>query len=239
MFRYLLLFISISFSVFAQNTKINSFSNAKRLLKYEVYSDNKTTFYCNAEWNNKGDITLPEGFTTPSQEYRANRLEWEHVIPAEHFGRNFKEWTEGHPDCMDNKGKSFKGRKCAEKVNPEFRYMLSDMYNLYPSIGAVNALRSNYPYTEFNTEYENTFGSCSMKIYNKQAEPPEYTRGAIARTYLYFDKVYPKYSLDDATRELMEKWDKLYPVTEEECQRAKRIEELQGNSNEFVLKNCK
>ena len=34
--------------------------------------------------------------------------------------------------------------------------MLSDMYNLYPSIGAVNALRSNYPYTEFNTEYENT-----------------------------------------------------------------------------------
>ncbi len=225
--------------VFAQNTKIVSFINAKKLLKYEVYSDNKETFYCHAKWDNDGNITLPDGFYTPSQEKRAYRLEWEHVIPAEHFGKYFKEWTEGHPSCIDSKGKTYKGRKCAESSNKEFVLMLSDMYNLYPSIGAVNAIRSNYPYTEFKEDYDNTFGECPMKIYKKQAEPPEYTRGAIARTYLYFDKVYPKYSLDDATRGLMEKWNKLYPVTKEECKIAKRIEELQGNTNEFINIGCK
>ena len=230
--NYLVIFtLFISNTVFAQNTRIYSFTGAKNILKHEVYSENKETFYCKGIWNNEGKINLPDGFYTPSQEKRAYRLEWEHVVPAEHFGRNFTEWTVGHPDCVDKKGKTYKGRKCAEKTNPEFVLMLSDMYNLYPSIGAVNAIRSNYPYTEFNDNYANTFGNCGMKIYNKQAEPPEYTRGAIARTYLYFDKVYPNYTLDDTTKELMEKWDKLYPVTEEECKRAKRIEELQGNSN--------
>jgi len=57
------------------------------------------------------------------------------------FGRTFKEWRDGNAQCVNSKGKSFKGRRCAEKVNKEYRYMQADMFNLYPAIGAVNALR--------------------------------------------------------------------------------------------------
>lgn len=82
---------------------------------------------------------------------RSYKIEWEHSVPAENFGRAFTEWREGHPLCVDNKGKSFKGRKCAEKVNKTYRYMQSDMYNLFPAVGSVNAARSNtQSYLEFN-----------------------------------------------------------------------------------------
>ena len=60
---------------------------------------------------------------------------------------------------MDKKGKVFKGRKCVEKVNREYRLMQSDMYNLYPAIGAVNALRQNYNFQMLPGE-EPDFGSC-------------------------------------------------------------------------------
>ena len=71
---------------------------------------------------------------------------------------------------MDSKGKSFKGRKCAEKMNKDFQLMQADMYNLYPAIGAVNAIRSNFNYAEL-PEAEITFGACPMKIKGKKVHP--------------------------------------------------------------------
>ncbi|WP_305845318.1 endonuclease [Photobacterium leiognathi] len=47
---------------------------------------------------------------------------------------------------VDRKGKDFKGRKCVEKANKEYRLMQSDPYNLYPAVGAVNATRQNYSF---------------------------------------------------------------------------------------------
>lgn len=60
------------------------------------------------------------------------------------------------------------------------------MFNLYPVIGAVNALRSNYNFAMQPSE-KNDFGCCAMKINNLKSEPPEIARGQIARTYLYMD----------------------------------------------------
>jgi len=62
--------------------------------------------------------------------------------------------------------------------------MHADMHNLAPSIGAVNALRSNFNFAML-PGVESTFGSCEMKIEGKRVEPPEAARGIIARTYLY------------------------------------------------------
>lgn len=100
-------------------------------------------------------------------EKRAKKVEWEHVVPAENFGRTFVEWREGNHACVNSKGKAFKGRRCAEKVNTEYRHMQADMFNLYPAIGAVNALRSNYNFTMLPGEASD-FGSCEMKIENKK-----------------------------------------------------------------------
>ncbi|MDO4936376.1 MAG: endonuclease [Sutterellaceae bacterium] len=220
------------------NTEIVSFNQAKHLLEKKVYKDHRVTFYCQAPFDDKKNINLPAGFTTPKHNKRAHRVEWEHVVPAENFGRAFVEWREGDEKCVDNKGKPFKGRKCAEKANETFRLMQADMYNLYPAIGAVNALRSNYRYSLLPTSPV-TFGTCPMKIDGNRVEPPEYTRGVIARTTLYMAEVYPQYRLSSADRKLMEAWNKMYPVDKWECLRAERIEKIQKNENTFVKDACR
>ena len=222
----------------AGNTEIESFTKAKRLLEREVYFDHRVTLYCGAAFDARKNVTLPEGFTTPKHAKRARRVEWEHVVPAENFGRAFVEWREGADVCVDNKGKAFKGRKCAEKANAAFRYMQADLYNLYPAIGAVNAMRSNYRYSMLPGSPA-TFGTCSMKIEGRRAEPPEAARGTIARTVLYMADAYQGvYRLSNQDRRLMEAWDRQYPVDAWECTRARRIEAIQGNPNERVKEAC-
>ena len=119
----------------------------------------------------------------------------------------------------------------------EYRYMQADMYNLYPAIGSVNASRSNYNFTMLG-DIKSSFGSCSMKIEKRKAEPPATSRGVIARTYMYMDSIYASYKMSRQQRQLMGAWDKTYPVSEWECERAKRIEAIQGSKNEVLKQNC-
>ena len=218
------------------NTTNDSFSRSKKMLS-QVYADHRITFYCGATYDEHGNVTLPDGFTTPKHEKRADKIEWEHALPAENFGQTFTEWRDGAPECVDNRGKAFKGRKCAEKVNPEYRLMQADMYNLYPAIGAVNAMRSNFNYAMLAGE-QPTFGTCDMKISGNKADPPARARGQIARTYFYLQDSYSRYHMSKQQEQLMGAWDKQYPVDAWECTRAKRIEQLQGNENKFVKEPC-
>ena len=220
----------------AGNTTNDSFSRSKKMLS-QVYADHRITFYCGATYDEHGNVTLPDGFETPKHEKRADKVEWEHSLPAENFGKTFVEWREGSPECVDNKGKAFKGRKCAEKANPEYRMMQADMYNLYPAIGAVNAMRSNFNYQMLAGE-PSTFGTCEMKIADRKAEPPTRARGQIARTYFYMQDSYSRYHMSRQQEQLMQAWDKQYPVDAWECTRAKRIESMQGNENKYVKAPC-
>ena len=220
------------------NETIYSFSKAKKTLERSVYFDHRETIYCGAKFDAKKNITLPSGFHSDKHVKRSKRVEWEHVVPAENFGRTFPEWREGNAKCVNSKGKSFKGRRCAEKVNKEYRFMQSDLYNLYPAIGSVNAMRSNYNFVMLPGE-SSSFGSCEMKIDNKKAEPPVEARGRIARTYLYMDQAYSRYNMSKAQKQLMNAWDKQYPVSTWECERGERIEKLQGNVNSILQARCK
>lgn len=223
---------------FSQGNTVNdSFNKAKQLLEKEVYFDHRVTLYCAAEFDSRKNITLPAGFVTQKHQKRAGRVEWEHVVAAENFGRSFKEWREGDPVCINNKGKSYKGRRCAERANQEYRFMQADMYNLYPAIGAVNAARQNYNF-QMLPHAKSSFGTCEMKIEGRRAEPPERARGQIARTHLYMAASYPRFRLSDQQRKLMTAWDKMYPVDAWECQRAQRIEKIQKNENSFVKDAC-
>ncbi|MFQ3266109.1 MAG: deoxyribonuclease-1 [Colwellia sp.] len=234
----LLITISIATPVLAGNQEIQSFSKAKKTLEKQVYNNYRTTLYCGASFDAKKQVITPQGFTTTKYIKRAKRIEWEHVVPAESFGRTFSEWRNGHEQCVNSKGKSFKGRRCAEKVNTEYRYMQSDMFNLYPAVGAVNALRSNYTFTLLPT-MKSDFGSCAMKIDSRKAEPPKAARGKIARTYLYMDDVYALYSMSKSQNKLMNAWDRMYPVDAWECARTKKITRLQKSKNDVVMSRCK
>ena len=216
----------------------DSFNAAKKMLERQVYYDHRVTLYCGADFDAQKRVTLPEGFSTPAHKKRANRLEWEHAVPAENFGRAFVEWREGSPECMNKNGMPFKGRRCAEKVNMEYRHMQADMYNLFPAIGAVNAVRSNKQYSVLPGS-ESAFGSCPAKVDGNRFEPPERAKGQVARAALYMADSYPKYRLSSQQQKLFEAWDKMFPVEEWECTRAKRIEALQGNENARVKEPCK
>lgn len=218
------------------NTREESFLDAKRALERAVYHDHRITLYCRAPFDAKNNVQTPPGFTTPKHKARAGRVEWEHVVPAENFGRAFVEWREGHPDCRDKRG-PFKGRKCAERTSREYRLMQADMYNLYPAIGAVNAMRSNDNYAML-PDAPASFGTCGMKIAGGKAEPPEYARGTIARSAKYMAWAYPRYRMSDQQAKLMDAWDAMYPVDEWECVRARRIEGIQGNENPLVKGKC-
>ncbi|MCD8339275.1 MAG: endonuclease [Burkholderiales bacterium] len=220
------------------NTTNDSFQQAKRTLEQKVVNDHRFTIYCNAPFDARKNITLPAGFVTPSHENRATKVEWEHVVPAENFGRFFKEWRDGDPQCIDNNGKRFKGRHCAEKVNMQYRYMQADMHNLFPAIGAVNALRSNYNFVQFPAGVQPMFGTCEMKIMDKKAEPPNSAKGPVARATLYMDWAYPIFNLSNQQKQLMQAWDKEYPPEPWECERELKIEKLQGNPNPFVKEAC-
>jgi len=145
-------------------------------------------------------------------------------------------WRDGHKQCVNSKGKVFKGRKCAEKVNTAVR--ASRLLNLYPAIGAVNALKSNYNFTMLPA-VKSDFGRFVMKIDRRKAEPPEVPRGQVARTYLYMEGAYKHYSLSKSQRQLMNCWDKMYPVNAWQCARAKKITRIQQSENKVVKSRCK
>lgn len=178
------------------------------------------------------------GYQPIKEGARARRLEWEHVVPAQAFGQSFPEWRNGARACVDAKGEPFKGRRCAEKAAAGFRFMQADMHNLVPSIGELNGLRSNYSYAMIPGE-ERRFGACDMEISGRKAEPPPQVRGDIARIYLYMDAAYPgRGVVSGKNRKLFEGWDGEDPVDAWECERQRRIEALQGNSNPFVAEAC-
>jgi len=123
-------------------------------------------------------------------------------------------------------------------MNKEYRRMQADMFNLYPAIGEVNGRRSNYSMAIIEGE-KREFGECDIEIKSRKVEPKESIRGEIARTYLYMDSVYPgRGIISKKNKKLFDTWDQSDPVDEWECERAKRIENMQGNRNEVVLNDC-
>jgi len=220
------------------NTAIQSFNKAKKTLQRQVYHDHRITFYCGCKFTADKQISDRNGYVPKKDNNRAKRVEWEHVVPAHTFGQSFKEWREGHPECVDSKGKSFKGRNCTRKMVVKFRYMESDMYNLVPAVGEINGLRSNYSFSIIPGE-KREFGICDMEIENRKAEPPPEIRGNIARTYMYMNAAYPGHGIiSKKNRKLFDAWNKQDPVDSWECERVKRIERIQVNQNPFVKEEC-
>ena len=123
-------------------------------------------------------------------------------------------------------------------MNEEYRRMQADMFNLYPAIGEVNGRRSNYSMAIIKGE-KREFGKCDVEIKSRKVEPREEIRGEIARTYLYMHSVYPgRGIISKKNRKLFDAWNKSDPLDEWECERAKRIEKIQGNRNKVVIGNC-
>jgi deoxyribonuclease I len=227
---FLLLLSTLSFS--------QSFSTAKKKLLKKVYYDHQETIYCQNPYQvvrikgkEKARIVQdstkysPRNILTKKGKVnkRALRIEWEHIMPAWQFGHQLRCWQKG-------------GRKACRK-DKLFKKLESDMYNLAPAIGEVNADRSNYRFNAARTDegLKGQYGACEFKVNfkEKKAYPSSKSRGEIARAYLYMNKKYG-IQLSKAQLKLYQSWNKMYPVSDWEKLRAKRISKLQKNKNSFI-----
>ena len=223
------------------NQTVTSFSRAKKLA-VAIYDDHPVTFYCGCGVREGHHVApgacgyRPKGKPTST---RTKRIEWEHVVPASLFGETFRAWTEGDPACVSSKGKPYKGRRCAGKVSEQFRLMEADLYNLVPAIGELNGARSNFDLGVIPGEARE-FGACDFEVRDRLVEPREAVRGDVARIYLYMDEAYPgRRILTGARRDLLQHWAAADPVDPWECERARRIEEIQGNPNRVIQRACR
>ncbi len=234
------LLAALSGSAYAAGNRTNQdFLETKHLLQNRIYNEgHRSTFYCGAPYERNKRIRLPDGFRTPDHPDRKGRMEWEHIVPVYKFGTTFYQWHHGDPVCHEG-SRYFKGRRCADAASAEFRYMQADMYNLVPAIGAVNGVRANKEFAEFIVDGNPSFGICPMQVRGERVEPPEHTKGFIARVYLYMEDSYPdRVKLSNREKKLMLSWNEQFPVDEWECERARRIEKIQHNENRFVKNMC-
>ena len=214
---------SLSFTQYHQN----NFQQAKTYAA-RINADAPADFYCGCKISWQGKKGVPDlsscGYSVRKNANRAQRIEWEHVMPAWEFGHQRQCWQHG-------------GRKNCIK-DADYRRIESDLHNLQPAIGEVNGDRNNFQYSQWNGG-DQPYGQCSMKIDFKQkrAQPPERARGAIARTYFYMRDQY-QLRLSRQQTQLFTAWNTQYPVTKWECERDNRIAQVQGNHNAWVQQAC-
>lgn len=215
--------IAIAVSALALAAPPSSFSAAKRIAEQEIYYDRDETFYCACAFDFEEGPALPScGYDVRKQPDRANRIEWEHVVPAYDFGRQRQCWQDG-------------GRRHCRTNDPVFRQAEADLHNLVPSIGEVNGDRSNMRYGMAVSSDAYQYGDCQAKVdYGVRAfEPPAHVRGDIARTYWYMRDTYG-IRISRQQQQLFEAWARQDPVDAWERERNRRIAQVQGTGNRYV-----
>lgn len=212
-----------------------NFTQAKIEARQHVYHDQNKgkggDLYCGCDWKwvgkSGGRTELQScGYEIRSQPVRAERIEWEHIVPASNFGRARQCWQKG-------------GRKNCTNNDPVFSKMEADLHNLAPAVGEVNADRQNFNFGFVGSSDVN-YGSCNFKIdfKGRTAEPKNEVKGMLARVYFYMHDYYDLPMSQQQQRLLMQ-WDKQFPPSAWEIERDKRIAARMGHHNPFVTGQAK
>lgn len=204
-----------------------NFTAAKRLLK-KIFQQGQD-YYCGCDYDLKKSpqVYIKRcGFESANKNRRSSRIEWEHVVPASAFASSIPEWLQGSPECV-KQGKRYKGRSCARKASKVFRKIEADLFNLVPTIGELNAKRSNLILGEIEGEAR-AYGSCDFEFTSQLVEPPEETKGDLARIYFYMNKKYRGYlSFTKDHLKQLSKWNNEDPLSNLEVKRLERILKIQ------------
>ena len=204
-----------------------TFSQAKTVLP-RIYLGLEQDFYCGCPYQGKRMDLAACRYTPRKQAQRAERLEWEHVVPA---------WTIGHQRmCWQAKvdGKAG-GRKNCTSTDPVFAQAEGDLINLVPSVGEINGDRQNFRYSVWTDKPEPMYGQCQTIVDFKQRriQPRKEVRGRIARIQFYMSERY-QLQLAREDQRILCAWARAYPVDNWERQRDERIKAVQGHGNHYV-----
>ncbi|MDD3080260.1 MAG: endonuclease [Paludibacter sp.] len=134
--------------------------------------------------------------------------------------------------------------------------MYSDLFNVYPTDGKVNGMRSNYPYGEvgkatYTSANGSKLGSSDFSGYSGTVfEPIDEYKGDFARTYFYMATRYASicqnwtgnatavygsnFGLTTYATNLFLKWSREDPVSDKEIARNNAVYDVQNNRNPFI-----
>jgi deoxyribonuclease-1 len=200
----------------------------------KIYSDHRATFYCGCQFDKYGKIDLKScGYKVQKDFQRANRLEWEHIVPVSQIACHLPCWQQ--KECKKNNGKPCRGRECCRENDSLFSIIEADLHNLVPEVGELNACRSNFRFGVLPYIQPGQFGECHFKVdkENRRVEPKQELRGMIARIYFYVADRYGV-QLSDSQLQLFQAWNKEFPPDAWEIERDNRIAKIQGNHNPFI-----
>ncbi len=220
----ILLMLSLLMPVFTVAAAPADFDAAKRLA-LRIYADEPTDFYCDCpiRWvGGKGQLDLKRcGYQVRKNGPRAQRVEWEHVVPAQQFGAARACWKAG-------------GREECGNTDSRFRAMEADLFNLRPALGEVNGDRAHFRFAELPQALPQ-HGACPVRIdFRRQlAEPRPQVRGDIARIYFYMADRY-QLALSAAEQQLFLRWHDEDPVDQRELELMQRTAQHMGHQNDFV-----
>nr|WP_288466199.1 endonuclease [uncultured Pseudomonas sp.] len=232
--KHVFIAVALSVAIFssALASEPRTFSEAKVIARQEIFFDQAAgpegELYCGCQWKwvgkSGGRVDAEScGYKVRKQPTRAERTEWEHIVPA---------WTFGHQrQCWQNGG-----RKNCVATDPVFRAMEADLFNLYPAVGEVNGDRANFNYGAVSGT-PSQYGQCTTKIdfSGRTAEPRDEVKGLVARTTFYmFDRYNLKMSRQQ--QQVLMAWSKQHPVSSWERERNDRIARVVGHSNLFVTR---
>ena len=178
----------------AQAEAPRTFAEAKKVA-WKLYARQSTEFYCGCKYNgNRVDLAAC-GYVPRKNAKRAERIEWEHIVPAWQIGHQRQCWQQG-------------GRKNCSQNDATYKKAEADLHNLVPSIGEVNGDRSNFSFGWLPVQ-KGQYGSCLTQVdfKAKKVMPRPSIRGMIARTYFYMSKQYGL-RLSRQDRQLYEAWNK-------------------------------
>lgn len=218
------MFSLIFFSVSIVKAAPANFDSAKTVAT-RIYAPEKQEFYCGCAIRWQAGKGIPDlkgcGYQIRKNGPRANRIEWEHVMPAQQFGSPLACWKKG-------------GREQCGKTDALFKQMEADLFNLKPAIGEVNGDRAHYRFAMLPAQMPQ-YGSCEVKVDFKSrlVEPRAEIRGDIARIHFYMADKY-QLPLAKAQQQLFMAWHQQDPVDETERKLQQRIAQQMGHANDFV-----
>jgi deoxyribonuclease-1 len=211
--------------LFTAKGQTYSFGKSKRLLATKVYNKHQKAFYSDCDYKVKEKKLIPIhktcGFKYRKNKNRSERIEWEHIVPAWHFGHQLRCWQNG-------------GRMTCRSTNSKFKQMEADMHNLVPAIGEINGDRSNFRYGMIEGE-KRAYGKVNMEILfsNKKAEPQESVFGDIARVYFYMRDRYGL-RISKKQEKMLIAWNNIDPVSSWEKEKNQIVKKLQGDENLYI-----
>ncbi|WP_444996940.1 endonuclease [Aliikangiella sp. IMCC44359] len=215
------------FLIISQNAYSSSFNQSKKILYKKIFNNRGETLYCDCQWKNK-KVDLKscglQSYFTKKERKRSLRTEAEHVIPASWLLKVHKKLRQCAVDATLLKKNK---RKYCLKHDKSYKKAHNDLINLWPTVGQINADRSNKPFVDGIKKVIDNYGKCEAASGSRGFAPPNNRKGDIARIAFYMSK---KYGVTYSRRQLrlFLEWDKLDPISSEEIEHHNKIYNIQG-----------